>query len=90
MPSCPLIYDTSARTGNRTLECQTQKSGHARAQGGLLELQDTRIKYIRSSAKTSPLERRFPPPRIFTDKALPARALTYPLERDPLERRKPA
>ena len=76
-----------ARAENRTLERQAQKSGHARAQEGPLECQDTRMKYIRSSTKTSPLERRFPPPRTFTDKALPVRAPRYPFERDPLERK---
>ena len=90
MPNSLLIYDRSARAENTTLERQEQSTEFARAQEVPLELQDTRIKYIRSSVKISPLKRKFSPPRTYTKMVLPARAPTSSLERDPLEHRKSA
>ena len=63
MPNSLLIYDRTARAENTTLERQEQSTEFDRAQEVPLELQDTRIKYIRSSTKTSPLERRCRPTR---------------------------
>ena len=96
MPNCQLIYDIPAQAENTTLERQEQKTRYARAQEGPLTRQDTRIKYIRSSAKTSPLERRFPPPRTYTKKYYPLErqstrsSATARAQRNPLEREKHA